>query len=84
MGWEYHRRNRARNGTFATSGRKTVQLHLRMTPEQADFIRHKAVKHKMSLSEYCYKVAVGFYSLKTLYNQERLKNRHEEGGCPWK
>lgn len=76
MGWEYHRRRRDGRGRFAaTPGRRTVQLHLRLPEEQADFIRHKAARHQMGLGEYVWKVCVGFYQLRRLYDREREKRR---------
>jgi len=75
MGWEYHHRTRARNGQFSTGkGHNQVQLHLRLPLEHAEYLRNKARRHKMGLSEYCYKVAVSFYQLKGLYDRERRKN----------
>ena len=76
MGWEYHKRQRGRNGTFVPHGRKKVQLHLRMTPAQADWLRLHALKNKMGLSEYVLTVIARYYRLqKLLHDRKRRKDR---------
>ena len=86
MGWEYHRRQRGRDGRFASSEkRKKAQLHLRMSSRQADVLRMLAVKSGMGLSEYVLATISAYYDLRRLYNRERRKNgyhREKEGNQP--
>lgn len=63
-GWEYHRRQRGRDGRFAAAGRRKAQLHLRVTPRQAEIIRAMAIRERMGLSEFILTTIVRYYELK--------------------
>lgn len=73
MGWEYHERQRKRDGTFAPRDRRRkAQLHLRVTPRQADLIRRMAVKEGMGLTTFVLTTIQRYYSL--------LKDRRTDNG----
>ena len=64
MGWEYHERRRARDGTFVPRDkRRKTQLHLRVTPRQADLIRRMAVKEGMGLTTFVLTTIHRYYTL---------------------
>lgn len=51
MGWEYHNRERGKNGRFASTERY-AQLHLWCTALEKETIRGRAHARHMSMSEY--------------------------------
>ena len=64
MGWEYHKRSRARDGTFvARDQRRKAQLHLRVTPRQADLIRRMAIKEGMGLTDFVLTTIHRYYTM---------------------
>ena len=64
MGWEYHERRRARDGTFVPRDRRRkAQLHLRVTPRQAELIRNMAVREGMGLTTFVLTTIHRYYTL---------------------
>lgn len=66
MGWEYHNRERDTYGRFSGRGKRlanSAQLHMRMTPKQAKFIRAKAIANRMEISEFVWAVIQQYYNL---------------------
>lgn len=74
MAWEWHNRQRDLYGRFTKEKRgqgrgNTAQLHLRMRPEQVEYIIHKARANEMEISEFVYKAIKGFYSIGKKYQK---------------
>lgn len=79
MGWEYHRRQRGSDGRFIRDKRRKGQLHLRVTPKQAEIIRTMATKERMGLTEFVLHCITGFYARQRKENgyQRRTPPRTE-------
>lgn len=66
MGWEYHNRERDTYGRFSGRGKRlanSAQLHIRLTPKQAKFIRAKAIANRMEIAAYVWAVIQQYYQL---------------------
>lgn len=87
MGWEYHRRTRDTSGRFysPSPGRRRAQLHIRLTPRQATWLRAQSIKRGMTLSRYVLTAAVRFEQVsRFMHNRQRRKDRgplEEESPC---
>lgn len=79
MGWEYHRRTRDSSGRFysLSPGRKRVQMHIRLTPRQAEWLRHQSIKRQMTLSAYILTAAVRYEQVSAFM---RHRQRERERG----
>lgn len=88
MGWEYHRRTRDSSGRFysLSPGRTRVQLHIRLTPRQANWLRAQSIKRQMTLSRYVLTAAVRYEQVsRFMRHRQREKERgplEEERSCP--